>query len=1523
MAQVIKYQQGGSTSRKYGTFTIDGNKYEVDDEFLNQITSYGKSLDDETAYQFSKITDALRSGADLSYDSNADKLDGNVQFDVTDKQNDRLGKRRSRMGRLFGNSWRGKENTSRNAIHALKGFTYVKPTPGGTDYDWSKGINVEYKRDKDGKYELVDGKRVFIQGANNLQVGRRLGALKNIASYTDNDTFKGYGKLDKQAYIDLYNRLGEEGVNNLIQRVENGTWTDEDKLALDDIGIFLGDEPSAEQLAQKAAAANPEAQLEQQERDRYAKAGWDYNLRNIIGINDDGSASIINPELQSYIGTGDAWLNDEFRKAYGAYADYIPEKTGLFVINGKVYKGDNQDSLSKIQKYLDFVAENRKTAGNASNIKQYWKENDFSGWSDLGYDSNGNPIYSTVFKPGEFGRDITGNYIRNEGDPYIFDYYKDYNAEDDALFDQFGHPLRDRATRVFIDPITKKPIDANDSRYRDYIANLREQSNKQVVENYYQNATGSIFSPYYNLGNIGNVVRTVGTGSDTNPFTGYSVFQKPGSDMYYWYDENPGGDDYTLNSVLPGNADKMRDYIWNLDPRLGQYLTENPEALRDTTVKNAISGFVRNPYIANISGRRTLPSEFPQIQTKYPALAQLLSQIYNQGTTIGYGNYRKTYSGSGGNPELRDINSPEALESRGLAYRIDRLGQIPYQKEGGVLKMQIGGTAASRTRTIKASQDNVQRADSKLRKAGEDKVIGDGTELNSTDKAELAALIADAASLGATFVPVYGNVAGAGIGAVGSLTGFGADVARDGLDWGDVGNLALNLGLDAATLLPGVGTGAKATKIAKALKKSKAIAKAVKYASMTLSGGSAIAGLSTAWNNIQDGKWTIRDIRTVLNGVRGVANIGRTKGSAKTKATASDTVTLKPKSQGLPEIKLNRTELEAIQNAPKGSRSDKLEELLISRLPKKAKTDQVTDVLAEYGISRSGSMDWSWRKPLTFNRSNTINTKQFDFDKIPGTYRNPNELGWWNWNRRAAIRDAKTNRSNPYFKDFARTQTSEIPKTPLEIIRRPEIDGNVTRTQIFDPNIQITSYRRAPITRLIYSNFAPNLGVFSTTSDSRYYYDPNNRPTFYKKGGKIMKAKIGANSGWFIGKDGKPLVTQAEDVVVTAKAPNTRPQVSFGVSPVNTFDPNIRKGMERAAAPGNAAARARVESELTPDNTSSTGMYGHGSTKKAFNINPDMLLGIGDFITSTRGINRTTQKMKDAIRKGMIGSQQQMPTEFYSRFSDNGLHRMYNDRINNMRQYKTVTSDPNQVMAERLMRDMNVDQMENERDTKFSQMIDQYNDKLLAQKQQYSNMRTRIVNDNKNRWYQGLAQLDMADANKIGQQTQNVKNLIYQFRQDNARDVQERQQAQLASKQLQADNAFNRDLSIKYQPAFNALTPAQQKEYGSLENYVYLTDPKGFNSLKNQHYANFAIDQYNEGPAHSWFGRKLLEQYKAPYQYIPQPGIRNNQSLKKGGRVQRFRDVDEQAFLDQQKAINKAVNDLNNNIIKLFIKMMS
>lgn len=39
--------------------------------------------------------------------------------------------------------------------------------------------------------------------------------------------------------------------------------------------------------------------------------------------------------------------------------------------------------------------------------------------------------------------------------------------------------------------------------------------------------------------------------------------------------------------------------------------------------------------------------------------------------------------------------------------------------------------------------------------------------------------------------------------------------------------------------------------------------------------------------------------------------------------------------------------------------------------------------------------------------SKGLNTGQFKYDELPSTYRNPDDMGWWNWNKTAATRDAK------------------------------------------------------------------------------------------------------------------------------------------------------------------------------------------------------------------------------------------------------------------------------------------------------------------------------------------------------------------------------------------------------------------------------------------------------------------------------------------------------------------------------------
>lgn len=1510
MAQVIKYQQGGSTPQKYGTFTIDGNQYQVNDDFLNQISSYGKTLDDDTAYQFSKITDALRSGANLSYDSSADKLEG-VQFDVTNRQEDRLGKRRSRVGRLFGNAWRGKENTARNAINALKGFQYRKPTealPNINIRDWSKAINMEYKRNKDtGDFEVVNGNKVYIGGANNLTGIKRLRSLKDIVNYGDTDQFKGYNGLEKQAYIDFYNKYGEQGVEDIISRLEQGNWTDEDAMALDDIGIFLGgSQPQATQ-----AQVDPQKAELEKTKQNWGKAGWNYDKYNkLFNVDKSGNVTIADDEFKKIVGDN-AWLNDRFRNQYGAYADYIPETSGLFVLNGKVYRGDDTDTLGKIQRYLDFVKENKQTYGNSNLIRQYWADNDYSGYSNFGQNEvTGQRQFSWAFNPSTYGRDLSGEYVRNSNDPLIYEYF-----DQDAKFDQYGHPIRSTAKRAYVDPITKKRID--ESTISNFINTLQPQTNPQFIEAYYKNNPRTAFSAYKQpYGENGPDVITAVAGGNGN----YSLEYNPETKQYYYWSDNPS------TPTLSGQLNKFRDYGLNVPQDIAKLLEQNPNLIDDVNFRNDLEALLRNMYVN------------PGVTTRFkfsPEGNKYLGPIFQK--------YMKQGIGTIGN--LSGLNAYRGVLNN---YSTDELARAGVLLKRAVGSYQIGGKIQRKT-NIAASDEAIHIPQQKVRKAGEDKVIGDGTELTTADKAELAALVADAASLGATFIPGVGNVAGAGVGAVGSLTGFGADVARDGLDWGDVGNLALNLGLDAATLLPVIGTSAKAAKMAKALKKSKAVANAVKWATRGVSFGSAASGLATAWNNIQDGKWTIKDVRTVLNGVRGFANLKRTTGSAQKKGGESDMVTLSPRSnRNLPTVKLGRSEIESINSLPKKQRTDKLEELIIGKLGK-AKTDNVTDLLSEYGIKQSSNLNFNWRRPWKSSTGKGINTKQFKYDNLESSYRNPEEMGWWNWNRTAATRDAKTNRSNPYFRNYAKAKTSNVQR----FFGGP---------QMFTP---ITSYGKSLISTPIYSNMAFDFGLFSDKPQHLWYYKPENNPVFYKKGGRIVKAARGLafrtfstpiDEGWtnkseyMLDKNNNIASVPIEPVTAIGKL-NT--STSSNQAPQSTQSSVVRKTygsfvdpvkMNKINSVLGLKNRLATKEELLADSTASDiralnstnenpnfTTFGH-SKGKGLNINPDMIMGGFDFLVSNRGINKSTDKMKDAILKGMYGSQQDYAPEFIPRYDDNGLHRMYDSHINNMRQYKTVSSDPRLVMAERLMRDSQVDQLERERDTQYSQSIGQYNDKVLAQKQQYANMRTQIANENKNRWAQGLAQLDMADANKITQQTQNVKNLIYQLRGDYAKDLNEKQalQAQLAQQKAAGDfsNWFTNFRNSKINEFYNwQQNEGKNPEYSGWKiddylNYKYSGD---IATNRSKYGIEALVNPYQQSQRRFWLGGNKLDtkpyliNYTNPEQIPIQRFI--PYSYKSGGRY--LRKTDEQQYLDQQKAINKAVGELNNNIIKLFLKMMS
>lgn len=164
------------------------------------------------------------------------------------------------------------------------------------------------------------------------------------------------------------------------------------------------------------------------------------------------------------------------------------------------------------------------------------------------------------------------------------------------------------------------------------------------------------------------------------------------------------------------------------------------------------------------------------------------------------------------------------------------------RKEGGVLKAQWG-VKTDYIVDRRKSTPELSEEEKKINKKATDsydktqsikfdnKDITDaGGIIKTSDRVKMGAAMADLLSAGLGFVP-GANIASAGIGAASSLAEFGAD-ASDGLEWGDVGNLALNLGMDAVSLIPAM----------KSIKAMKAMGKLAKFVPviMTAIGASSL-----------------------------------------------------------------------------------------------------------------------------------------------------------------------------------------------------------------------------------------------------------------------------------------------------------------------------------------------------------------------------------------------------------------------------------------------------------------------------------------------------------------------------------------------------------------------------------------------------------------------------------------------------------------------------------------------------------
>ena len=375
---------------------------------------------------------------------------------------------------------------------------------------------------------------------------------------------------------------------------------------------------------------------------------------------------------------------------------------------------------------------------------------------------------------------------------------------------------------------------------------------------------------------------------------------------YYWNDitgnyQLRDGDDTRILQVINGN-DRDRDNtlrtkyavsgysgLFNTIEELQNYL--NTRGIKQAQGYHTYSPLSQYSYIIN-NGKQYIvaPEQIDIAGEKYNLYRDEQGQYYTDGNNgkmkllQGKAILDKIANGTVSAQELKngfaqeDNRSGIGNDGRFFGINVRTKNKNPYIvssydqifgfKKGGLIPIfQMGGFFT--TGNVGKNKEGTQTDN----RAGQPQKLGVDKRLKTdTDSLNKTAGWLDAAGLATSWIPGVGT----GIGILGSLARFGADVSKDGFQWKDAGNLAINLGLDALTLIPGLGAVGKVakagSKAAKLAKTSDKVAKVAKSVTPILSAAGATTGAAQIYGALNNPEgMTSEDFGNLLSGI---ANVG-------------------------------------------------------------------------------------------------------------------------------------------------------------------------------------------------------------------------------------------------------------------------------------------------------------------------------------------------------------------------------------------------------------------------------------------------------------------------------------------------------------------------------------------------------------------------------------------------------------------------------------------------------------------------
>lgn len=922
MAQVKKLQPGG-------TLDINGKKYTV--EQINEYLSSGQFSAQERAALAGTVR-AIQEGKSRYLDANSNSLsgDGNVNDDFAEYFGS---ERRANRGRSGWTVAKQNRHASRNTDFAIRDRALAKLGKIG-DYKFIPTPQESKEAAKLGMgsgWFYTDGK--YISGPQNLTNEKH---IQDVFSYlaADDEGRKAWELVGwDDSMTGLTNWYKGQDVNELLNRIRTNQLTDEDKEVL----AFMGYTPTETdiQFAQLAT-----------DRERYNKAGYNYddwagiiefdeNGNPILRVGEDGKTA-----FSRLGGNGNYFFNDSFfANGQNSNLKFLKDH---FIIDGKVYKAsDAEIEGSELYNILraagGFYDKNKSGDWEGANqiIKHIW-----DGRTNYALGTGDTYAKFLADNPAYRWTSITGAYdVPLAPGEQLIEYY-----DPNGVIDAYGYG---QAQWAVLD------ADGNflrtlDSRGNPTGVSASALTGKKIA----RSTTGnSVYD--------GTIVEDL-TDKD-GEYTGTTLFKDPKTGALIY-----------RGRIRGANIESNQDYVI-------------PQSIADILNKDEYSGFWDK-----LKANKQLQRQFERTlgDTVNSAFRDLFTW-----NVMSVENWMELGISKEDAEKLvaefnRYVSNKE--KDRRSVRRAQRLvDQVALQRKGGnIPKFQPGGAVG----TTNTSSHSERRLNTNYQNADDFAAFNDGEKegLTGADIAEIGALVADAVGIGfgVSGAPIASGVAGA----VGSTAAFGADLSRDtdgdgrGFEWGDVGNYALNLGLDVISLLPFAGSAAQAGKVVNKIRKIAPTA----FKLLALYGvGDAT---KTALDKIVSGdEWTVRDVREVLNGLSGALTLRKTgiRGNG-TKGTLTQVGEVDVKLKGsntIETVKLKKDVLDVVNKTNTTDVDVKLKRAIVEELNAKGKklngktitVDDIDLTPAKVKTKRT------WRHPIK-----GVATDQYDFNIQKAT--EPGEL---------------------------------------------------------------------------------------------------------------------------------------------------------------------------------------------------------------------------------------------------------------------------------------------------------------------------------------------------------------------------------------------------------------------------------------------------------------------------------------------------------------------------------------------------